>query len=128
MKLIGVLSTVFMLALSFVMSEPITTAGFAELRSEDDSENRRRTGLAIFRFDTFGDEQFWTDVLRMHEAIASVSPATALSVGLKVDVDALPRRTLAALKAGRVNLNDPAVTIELLRLDAVVGVRGRVNN
>ena len=127
MKLIGVLSTVFMLALSFVISEPITTAGFAEMRSDDDGEHRRRTGLAIFRFDTFGDEQFWTDVLRLHEAIATVSPTTALSVGLKVDVEALPRRTLAALKAGLVDLDDPAVTIELLRLDAVVGVRGKVN-
>ena len=127
MRLIGVLSTVFMLALSFVMSEPITTAGFAEMRSDDDGDHRRRTGRAIFRFDTFGDEQFWTDVLRMHEAIATVSPTTALSVGLKVDVEALPRRTLAALKAGLVDLDDPAVTIELLRLDAVVGVRGKVN-
>ncbi len=127
MKLIGVLSTVFVLALSFVISEPITTAGFAEMRSDDDGEHRRRTGLAIFRFDTFGDEQFWTDVLRLHEAIATVSPTTALSVGLKVDVEALPRRTLAALKAGLVDLDDPAVTIELLRLDAVVGVRGKVN-
>jgi hypothetical protein len=85
-------------------------------------------GRAIFRFDTFGDEQLWTNVLRMHEVIPSVSPETALSVGLKVDVEALPRRTIAALRAGDVDLKDPAVTVELLRLNAVVGVRGRVDD
>ena len=58
-------------------------------------------GQAIFRFDTFGDEQLWTGVLRMHEALADVDPATALAVGLKVDVDALPAAIVAALKAVR---------------------------
>ena len=90
--------------------------------------DQRLDGRAIFRFDTFGDEQFWTDVLRMHEAVAKVDPATALSVGLKVDVDALPPDTIAALKGGQVDLTSPAVTIELLRLNAVVGVKGRVNS
>lgn len=84
-------------------------------------------GREIFRHDTFGDEQLWTDVLRMHEAIATVSPATALAVGLKVDVEALPPEIIAALQAGQVDLANPAVTIELLRLNAVVGVRGTVN-
>ena len=73
--------------------------------------------------DTFGDEQFWTEVLRMHEAIA----ATALAVGLKVDVEGLPREIIAALRAGEVDLTNPAVTIELVRLNAVVGVRGTVS-
>jgi mono/diheme cytochrome c family protein len=85
-------------------------------------------GQTIFRFDTFDDEQLWTNVLRMHEAIRSVSPATALRVGLKVDVEALPPALVAALQAGQVDLNDPAVTIELLRLNAVVGVIGKVND
>ncbi|NUR53695.1 MAG: c-type cytochrome [Acidobacteria bacterium] len=85
-------------------------------------------GQAIFRFDTFGDEQFWTDVLRMQEPIATVSPATALAVGLKVDVDALPQGVIDALRAGQVNLNDPAVTLALLQLNAVVGVKGTVAN
>ena len=84
-------------------------------------------GRDIFRHDTFGDEQFWTDVLRMHEAIATVSPAMALAVGLKVDVEALPPEIIAALQAGQVDLSIPAVTIELLRLNAVVGVRGTVD-
>jgi mono/diheme cytochrome c family protein len=83
-------------------------------------------GKAIFRFDTFGDEQLWTDVLRMHEVIATVSPASALAVGLKVDVEALPPGVVSALRAGRVDLNDPAVTVQLLRFNAVVGVAGKV--
>src|SRR5690242_10814915 len=66
-------------------------------------------GQQIFRFDTFGDEQLWTNVLRMHEVIEKVDPATALGVGLKVDVDALPASVIAALRAGQVNLTDPAV-------------------
>ena len=85
-------------------------------------------GRQIFRYDTFGDEQLWTAVLRMHEVIATVPPATALAVGLKIDVEALPETLIAALRAGNVNLSDPAVTIELLRLNAVVGVRGTVSN
>jgi mono/diheme cytochrome c family protein len=83
-------------------------------------------GRKIFRFDTFGNEQLWTDTLQMQKAIAAVSPATALSVGLKVDSDALPPELISALKAGKVNLNDPAVTIQLLKLNAVVGVVGKV--
>jgi mono/diheme cytochrome c family protein len=85
------------------------------------------SGQAIFRFDTFGDEQLWTDVLRMHEVIATVSPRTALSVGLKVDVEALPPELVTALREGQVNLDDPAVTLELLRLNAVVGVIGKID-
>jgi mono/diheme cytochrome c family protein len=85
-------------------------------------------GQTAFRFDTFGDEQLWTKVLRMHEVIPSVSPATALAVGLKVDVDALPAALVGALEAGQVDVNDPAVTIELLRLGAVVGLKGKVDD
>jgi mono/diheme cytochrome c family protein len=87
-------------------------------------------GLEAFRFDTFGDEQLWTDVLRMHEVIpAAVDPLTALEVGLKVDVDALPPEVIEALSnddPDDIDLEDPAVTVELLRLGAVVGVIGQV--
>lgn len=84
-------------------------------------------GQRIFRFDTFGDEQFWTDTARLHEVIQkSVSPATALSVGLKVDADAIPPDVAAAIKAGKVDLNDPATTVTLLKLNAVVGVKGTI--
>src|SRR5919108_860403 len=85
-------------------------------------------GKTIFRLDTYGDETFWTDTLRLHEVIrTSVSPATALSVGLKVDADTLPAQVKADLQAGRINLDDPAVTVTLLKLGAVVGVVGQVD-
>jgi hypothetical protein len=84
-------------------------------------------GRQIFRFDTFGNEVFWSDTLRLHESIQQgVSPSTALAVGLKVDVDALPAAIRAAIQAGQVDLNDPATTVALLKLNAVVGVRGTV--
>ena len=86
-----------------------------------------RVGQEIFRYDTFGDEQLWTSVLKMHEAVATVDPATALAVGLKVDVEALPAAVIDALRAGQVDLTDPGVTVELLRLNAVVGVKGTVS-
>ena len=92
------------------------------------SRGKPVSGQTIFRFDTFNDEQLWTNVLRMHEAIPSVNPVTALAVGLKVDVDALPPALLAALQAGQVDLTDPAVTIQLLRLNAVVGLIGKVDD
>lgn len=85
-------------------------------------------GQQIFRFDTFGDEQLWTNTLQMHLAIATVSPSTALGVGLKVDVEALPQAVIDALSRNEVNLNDPAVTVQLLSLNAVVGVVGKVDD
>jgi cytochrome c553 len=85
-------------------------------------------GRTIFRFDTFGDETFWTDTLRMHEVIrTSVSPATALSVGLKVDADALPAEVKAGILNGTIDLTAPATTVALLKLGAVVGVVGTVD-
>jgi len=85
-------------------------------------------GKQIFRFETYGDETFWTDTLRLHEVIrSSVSPAIALSVGLKVDVDALHAAVKAGLQAGTINLNDPATTVALLKLGAVLGVIGKVD-
>src|SRR5262245_58453757 len=85
-------------------------------------------GKQIFRFETYGDESFWTDTLRLHEVIrSSVSPATALSAGLKVDADALPAQVKAGILAGTVKLNDPATTVTLLKLGAVVGVIGKVD-
>ena len=84
-------------------------------------------GKEIFRFDTFGDEQYWTDTLRMHDVIESaVTPVAALSVGLKVDADALPQSVKDALAAGQVDLNSTATTLALLELNAVVGVKGQV--
>jgi len=90
-------------------------------------------GRQTFRYATFGDEEFWGDTLGLHLAIAGsanggvgsgVSPKTALAVGLKVDSEALPRSVLTALRSGTINLDDPAVTLQLLQLDAVVGLTG----
>jgi mono/diheme cytochrome c family protein len=84
-------------------------------------------GQQIFRFDTFGDETFWTDTLRMHEVIATaVDPTTALSVGLKVDSQALPPAVVDGIKSGRISLKSPATTVALLKLNAVVGINGTV--
>jgi len=84
-------------------------------------------GRQTFRFDTFGDEAFWTDTIHLNQAIQTVPPTTALAVGLKVDVDALPARLQAQLKAGAVDLNAPATTVALIGLNAVVGVKGTVD-
>jgi hypothetical protein len=92
-------------------------------------------GRTTFRHDTFGDEAFWGGALKLNQAIAGetlggvgpgLSPATALAVGLKVDIDALQSHTVQAIRQGRlpVNLDDPAVTLALLDADAVVGVKG----
>jgi hypothetical protein len=84
-------------------------------------------GRQTFRFDTFGDETLWSDTLRLHEVIRSaVDPATALQVGLKVDAGALPATVVAGIRDGSVDLRDPATTVALLKLNAVVGVIGTV--
>ena len=94
-------------------------------------------GRQIFRFDTFGSEAFFGDALQLHQAIAGeknggvgagVSPKTALAVGLKVDVDALPAALVAQIRAGKVNLDDPATTLALLKLNAVVGLTGKFDD
>jgi mono/diheme cytochrome c family protein len=85
-------------------------------------------GKQIFRFDTFGDETKWTDTLRLHEAIATVDPTTALAVGLKVDAEALPSTVVSGIQDGSISLTDPATTVALLKLGAVVGVKGTVEN
>ena len=84
-------------------------------------------GKDIFRFDTYGDETFWTDTLHMHEVIqAAVDPTTALAVGLKVDADALPPDVVQGIQSGAISLTDPATTVALLKLNAVVGLKGTV--
>ncbi len=84
-------------------------------------------GKQTFRFDTFGDETQWTDTLRMHEVIAAaVDPTTALSVGLKVDAEALPPTVVAGIQNGSISLTSTDTTIALLKLNAVVGVKGTV--
>lgn len=117
--------------------------GIALAQSSDDGNPNQNAsqliaqGRQTFRFATFGDQAFWGGQLQLHKAIEGtnlggvgpgVSPATALAVGLKVDVNALPLALQTQLKAGQVNLNDPAVTLALLKLNAVIGVKGFFNS
>jgi hypothetical protein len=132
-------------------NEPGAGAGAAgdqgEVQAEANSQKPRilrpqfrrsmiEAGKATFRYDTFGDEIFWTDQLKLHRAIAGaahggvgagVSPNTAVQVGLKVDAEALPKNLVASIEAGQVDLDDPATTLALLKLNAVVGLTGKLN-
>ncbi len=90
-------------------------------------------GRQTFRYETFGDETYWTNALQLNKAIAGeknggvgpgLSPKAALEAGLKVDMDVIPAAVAAGIKSGKVDLNDPAVTLTLLQLNAVVGVKG----
>ena len=97
--------------------------------SGDDNAALVAQGQQIFRFDTFGDEAKWTDTLRMHEVIsAAIDPVTALSVGLKVDAEALPAAVVQGIQNGSIDLHSPATTVALLKLDAVVGLKGTVES
>ncbi|MFL6234403.1 MAG: hypothetical protein ACJ76N_14825 [Thermoanaerobaculia bacterium] len=128
-------------ALLLLALAPLAPAGERRGAAPDDpiAANAGRMveeGRQTFRYDTFGDQVFWSRILGIHEALKTVSPRTALAVGLKVDSDALPPGLVAQLKSGAptliaahkaVNLDDPVVTAELLRRNAVVGVRGFFN-
>jgi hypothetical protein len=115
-------------------SAPSATSFDAEIASH--TQTMLAEGKKIFRYDTFGSEAFWGDALQLHKAILGaknggvgpgVSPKTALSVGLKVDADALPKTLKEQLRAGKVDLDDPATTVGLLKLNAVVGVMAFTN-
>jgi hypothetical protein len=123
---------------SGVLLLAVTLFAIASMRAAASKDvNLIAEGQRIFRYDTFGDEDFWGGELRLHEAIEGeqfggvgpgVSPETALAVGLKVDVDALPPSLRKQIKAGLVDLTDPATTLALLQLNAVVGVTGFFND
>jgi len=95
--------------------------------AEQNAQQLVSQGRQIFRFDSFGDEAFWTDQLGLNKLVASVTPRQALALGLKVDSDALPRNVVEALIHGRVNLDDPAVTVQLVGQNAILGVIGSLN-
>ncbi len=108
-----------------------------DFSTEVNAVRQVQEGRNTFRYATFGDEAFWGDGIGLHLAIAGaanggvgpgVSPKAALGVGLKVDVNALPRSLQRALARGRVDLNNPATTLELLKLDAVLGLTGIFDN
>ena len=103
--------------------ESAAPAAAAEPRTEESSAAEVAEGQRVFRFETFGDEQLWTDTLRLHEVVEkSVDPTTALKVGLKVDADALPPGTLE-----KADLKSPATTVALLKMNAVVGLQATVD-
>jgi mono/diheme cytochrome c family protein len=113
-------------------SAPTASVSFDGVVAKN-AQKMMEQGRRIFRYDTFGSEAFWGDALQLHKAIAGaknggvgagVSPKTALSVGLKVDAEALPASLVQQIKAGKVDLDDPATTLALLKLNAVVGVTG----
>jgi hypothetical protein len=115
------------------LGEPAAQKQRADEAVEDGALAKLREGRRVFRYDTFGDQAFWGDTLKLHQALAGadlggvgpgVSPSTALAVGLKVDSDALPRSLKRQLASGQVDLNVPASTLALLKLNAVVGVTG----
>lgn len=102
----------------------------------ENAQEMMEQGKQIFRYDTFGDEAYWSDKLKLHHAIQGskfggvgpgVSPKTALAVGLKVDMDALPQQLINQIKQGKVDLDDPATTLALIKLDSVLGVKGTFN-
>lgn len=112
------------------------TGGFDQKINEN-AQQMMKQGKQIFRYDTFGDETYWSDKLKLHQAIEGskfggvgpgVSPKTALAVGLKVDMGALPGELLDQIKQGKVNLDDPAITLALIKLDSVLGVKGTFNS
>jgi len=96
--------------------------------AEDNAKQLIDQGRQIFRFDTYGDEAFWTGQLQMQQAVNGLPPRTALSLGLKVDSDALSPSVVEAIKQGKINLDVPSVTVQLIGQNAVLGVVGSVNN
>jgi hypothetical protein len=96
--------------------------------AEDNSKQLIEQGRQVFRFDTFGDEAYWSGQLQIQQAVSTFSPRKVLELGLKVDSDALPASVVAAIKAGKINLNDPAVTLDLIKNKAVLGVVGSFEN
>ncbi len=111
-----------------VLATAVKTRGADDNAIARNAKALLEKGRAVFRYETFGDEAWWTDTIQLHKAIEGVSPATALSVGLKVDIDAIPKNIQNAMARGAVDLNDPAVTLALLKLDAVVGVKATLSD
>jgi mono/diheme cytochrome c family protein len=138
----------FLLGFAAVGALAASHSGFGQQRTEEaapapgvkvdpstlqNADRMLAEGLQTFRYDTFGSEEFWGGKVKLHQAIegekfggvgAGVSPKQALELGLKVDMDAVPKNVAAAIKAGKVDLDDPANTLLLLKANAVVGVTG----
>jgi len=135
---IGVLLTFIILTCAqFIAASPNSAHDSSMKKQIKNTVKVLKQGKQIFRHDTFGNESFWGEKLRLHEAIAGennggigpgVSPKVALTLGLKVDIDTLPRSLRKALKKGLVDLDSPDTTLALLKLDAVIGIKARFNS
>lgn len=123
--LLALLSAVIFLAADNQTSQNFGPEFFGS--AEGNSQQMIMQGRHTFRFDTFGDEAFWGGQLKLHETINHLTPRQALELGLKVDSQALPPAVIDAIKNGKVNLNDPTVTLLLIKLKAVLGVVGFFN-
>ena len=126
-----------LVVLSIVLAVSLTLCTKEQIDRLRPDSSLVKDGREIFRFDTFGDEEFWSELLHIDKAIAGqknggfgpgVSPKTALAVGLKVDAAALPADVVAGIKSGALSLDDPNTTLALLKLNAVVGVKGNFND
>jgi mono/diheme cytochrome c family protein len=137
LALLAALSSVLLLG-AVIFNGVISASATSAEQSRIGNANRPLflKGRSIFRFDTFGDQAFWGGQLQLHRALEGkklggvgpgVSPTTALSVGLKVDATKIPASVAAAIKKGKVDLNSPKTTLALLKLNAVVGVKGFFN-
>ncbi len=137
--LVWLVTAVLIVSMSFFQCTQSSPANSSTTTKESDdaiTANAKKMlaeGKQTFRFETFGDETYWTDALQLNKAIAGeknggvgagLSPKAALEAGLKVDMDVIPADVAAGIKSGKVDLTDPAVTLTLLQLNAVVGVKG----
>src|SRR3954468_12627278 len=110
-------------AVLFVVATVLLASGCRQFRAPQLSSDMERQGQKIFRDDTFGDEQFWTDTAKLNEVVErEIQPLEALGLGLKVDLD--------RLNLAKFLLHNPfgvGGTKELLRENAVVGIRATVD-
>jgi len=125
---LGVILAALELALAQQKSTGQTSTSDFLGNAQEHAQQLVSQGQQVFRFDTFGDETFWGDQLGLHQVVASISPRQALNLGLKVDAEALPPALVDSLKQGQVNLDDPAVTVQLVKANAVLGVVGVFND
>ena len=126
-------SLALLLSASFMRLSAQTNGKAYDGMTAKSSSDMLKEGKQTFRFDTFGSEDFWGGQVKLHQAIkgeklggvgAGVSPRQALALGLKVDLDAVPKAMGPVIKKGGKALDDPAVTVALLKANAVIGVTG----
>jgi Cytochrome c len=131
--LVVLLSSSLIPAAAQMSSKGSTSGKEYDAAAAEQAQRYLEEGRKTFRFDTFGSEDFWGGKLKLHEAIEGeklggvgpgLGPQKALELGLKVDVNAIPKEVAEALDKGAVDLADPASTLVLLKANAVVGVTG----